>query len=68
MTELAQLYDDQSKATAQKSKKAVEKKQVDEKGSKEMRDASMQGLVPREELSDITMLEGSSKREKKAQR
>ena len=68
MTEITQLYDDQSEATAQKSKTAKKKKEVDGKGSKELRDASMLGLVPSEQLTDITAVENVSMRERKAQR
>ena len=68
MTEIAQLYNDQSDDVQSKSTKAKEKKNAEETGSKELCDASMHGLVPRERLLDITQLEGSSNREKQAQK
>ena len=68
MTELVQLYSDQSEESQNKSKRAKEKKNVEEQGSKELREASMLGLVPRETLTDITQLEDSSIREKQGQK
>ena len=68
MTELVQLYSDQSEESQNKSKRAKNKKNVEEQGSKELQEASMLGLVPRETLTDITQLEGTSTREKQAQK
>ena len=68
MTELTQLYDDRLEDAHNKTIKTKAKKDAIEQGSKELRDASMTGLVPHERLSDITQLEGSSLREKQAQK
>ena len=68
MTENEQLYSDQSEEAQNKSRKSKEKRNVEEQGSKELREASMLGLVPRETLTDITQLEDSSIREKQGQK
>ena len=46
MTENEQLYSDQSEEAQNKSRKSKEKRNVEEQGSKELREASMLGLVP----------------------
>ena len=68
MTENEQLYSDQSEEAQNKSRQSKKKKNVEEQGSNELREASMLGLVPRETLTDITQLEDSSIREKQGQK
>lgn len=67
MTELVALYDAHSTEAAEQSGKAKKKKELEEKAGKELRDASMKGLIPREELIDIAALKDATIYEKQGQ-
>ncbi|KAJ6527936.1 hypothetical protein DFH09DRAFT_1094567 [Mycena vulgaris] len=68
MTQVVELFDAQKFARHERSSAAQKKADVETTAALQLRDGAMRGLVHRENLTDVALLDGASVREKQGQR
>ncbi|KAJ6550784.1 hypothetical protein DFH09DRAFT_1366569 [Mycena vulgaris] len=68
MTQVVELFDAQKFARHERSAAVQKKADLETTAALELRDGAMRGLIRRENLTDVALLDGASVREKQGQR